>query len=84
MLKLNKCFFQVLIKVLKNSHRKKNCHLDCPYNYTFDQIGKKRIKAATTVNEKTQLSAAFTVAADGYKLWPYFALNPTIQNKLLI
>ncbi len=37
------------------------------------------MKVTTTGNEKTRLSAAFTAAADGYKL-PIFAIVPRVRH----
>jgi hypothetical protein len=50
-------------------------YLDRPSNYTYSKIGEKRVKASTAGGERTRLSAAFTAAANGYKL-PIFAIIP--------
>jgi len=50
-------------------------YLDAPSAYTYDVKGTKRVKANTTGNEKTRLSAAFSAAADGVKL-PVFVIIP--------
>jgi hypothetical protein len=53
-------------------------YLDSPSSYTFDVNGTRRVKANTTGNEKTRLSAAFSAAADGTKL-PVFAIVPRLR-----
>jgi hypothetical protein len=54
-------------------------YLDAPCSYTYDVVGTKRIKANTTGNEKTRLSAAFAAVADGTKL-PVFGIIPRVKN----
>ena len=54
-------------------------NLDAPSSYTYDVKGTKRVKANTTGNEKTRLSAAFSAAADGFKL-PVFAIIDELLN----
>ena len=53
-------------------------YLDAPSTYTFDVNGTRRVKANTTGNEKTRLSAAFSAVADGSKL-PVFAIVPRLR-----
>ncbi len=53
-------------------------YLDAPSAYTYDVKGTKRVKANTTGNEKTRLSAAFSAAADGVKL-PVFVIIPRVR-----
>lgn len=50
-------------------------YLDSASNYSYAVRGSKRIKATTTGNERTKLSAAFTAAASGRKL-PIFMIIP--------
>ncbi len=45
-------------------------YLDSPSSYTYAEIGSRRVKAATTGNEKTRLSIAFAATANGQKLKP--------------
>jgi len=52
-------------------------YLDCPTNYTYTNIGVKRVKASTAGGERTRVSAAFTAAANGHKL-PVFAIIPRV------
>ncbi len=54
-------------------------YLDTPSSYTYETFGARRVKATTTGNEKTRLSAAFTAAADGSKL-PIFAIVPRVRS----
>ena len=51
--------------------------MDCPTNYTYTNIGVKRVKASTAGGERTRVSAAFTAAANGHKL-PVFAIIPRV------
>lgn len=54
-------------------------YLDAPSSYTYACKGSRRVKATTTGNEKTRLSAAFTASADGCKL-PVFAIVPRVTR----
>jgi len=54
-------------------------YLDSPSTYTYDVTGSRRIKATTTGNEKTRLSAAFSAVADGFKL-PVFVIIPRVRT----
>ena len=45
-------------------------YLDAKSNYTYDQVGAKRVPATTSGNEKTRISVYFAASASGYKLKP--------------
>ena len=50
-------------------------HNQSKASYTYDKIGRRRVKATTAGSEKTKISCAFTASADGVKL-PCLILIP--------
>lgn len=54
-------------------------YLDYPYNYSYAKRGSRRVKATTTGNERTRISAAFSFAANGAKL-PIFCVIPRAND----
>jgi hypothetical protein len=52
-----------------------NIQLDSPDNYTYDKRGEKKITAATTGQQKTNLSIMICASANGEKLLPVFVLQ---------
>ena len=43
---------------------------DSPDNYTYTNVGEKRVKYVTTGNERTRVSVAFTTSSGGFKFKP--------------
>ena len=54
-------------------------YLDFPGKYSYAKKGSRRVKATTTGNERTRISAAFTFAANGTKL-PIFCVIPRVTD----
>lgn len=54
-------------------------YLDSPSNYTYDEKGQRRVKAATCGAERTRLSAMFTATASGKKL-PIYIIVPRMTD----
>ena len=63
-----------------------NIQLDSPDNYTYDKRGGKRITAATTGQQKTNLSIMICASANGEKLLPVFTLprKRKLKDELLL
>ena len=49
-------------------------YLDSTTNYTYAKKGSRRVKATTTGNERTRISAAYYITASGLKLPIYLIL----------
>ena len=45
-----------------------NFYIEDPGNYTYEQIGSKKITACTTGHEKVRVSCLFSASASGHKM----------------
>ena len=54
-------------------------YLDYASNYTYTKAGSRRVKATTSGNERTRISAAYTFAANGAKL-PIYCVIPRVTD----
>lgn len=69
---INKCRYE-LVNTQRSSVinlDETSIYLDAKCNYTYDQVGAKRVPSTNSGNEKTRISVCFAASASGYKFKP--------------